>query len=71
MSDVAATLKMRLMVMLTVVVVAFLAAAALLVGYLKFGLSWALPGFVAALAVGFAAQIWFIAGLRGRSGKGA
>ncbi|MBS0364098.1 MAG: hypothetical protein JSR98_22215 [Proteobacteria bacterium] len=69
MTDAQAPLKKRLAIMAIVNVVAVLAAGSLLVGYLKFGQGWALPGFIAAMAVGFMAQIWFIAGLRG-SGRG-
>jgi hypothetical protein len=65
-----ATLKRRRAVMMTVNVLAALAALAAAVGYFKFALGWALIVFVAALLVGFGAQIWFIAGFRG-PGKGA
>ena len=59
-----ATLKRRRTVMMVVNVLAALGALAGVVGYFKFGQTWALAGFVAALLVGFGAQIWFIAGLR-------
>jgi hypothetical protein len=62
--------KRRLMVMGVVNLLAAIAAIVSVVGYFKFALGWALMVFAAALLVGFAAQIWFIAGLRG-SGKGA
>jgi hypothetical protein len=65
-----AVIKKRRAVMMVVNVAAALAALAALVGYFKFALDWALIVFVAALVVGFVAQIWFIAGLRG-PGKGA
>jgi hypothetical protein len=65
-----AVIKKRRAVMMVVNVAAALTALAALVGYFKFALDWALIIFVAALVVGFVAQIWFIAGLRG-PGKGA
>ena len=64
-----ATAKRRMAVMGAINVVAVLAALAAIVGYFKFGASWALIVFVAALVAGFGAQIWFIAGLR-RANKG-
>jgi hypothetical protein len=67
--DLAAT-KRRSAIMMGLCVIAGLASLAGLVGYFKFHQSWALGGFVAALLVGFGAQIWFIASLR-RSNKGA
>ncbi|TAJ73829.1 MAG: hypothetical protein EPO51_03035 [Phenylobacterium sp.] len=65
-----AVIKKRRTVMMVVNVLAALTALAALVGYFKLALDWALIVFVAALAGGFATQIWFIAGLRG-PGKGA
>jgi hypothetical protein len=67
--DVAG-IKKRRTVMMVVNVLAALTALVSLVGYFKFALGWALVVFVVALLAGFAAQIWFIAGLRG-PGKGA
>jgi len=67
--DVAA-FKKRRTIMMVVNVLAALTALTALVGYFKLALDWALIPFVGALLVGFAAQIWFIAGLRG-PGKGA
>jgi hypothetical protein len=67
--DVAG-IKKRRTVMMVVNVLAALTALVSLVGYFKFALEWALVVFVVALLAGFAAQIWFIAGLRG-PGKGA
>jgi hypothetical protein len=64
------TLKKRRTIMAVVNTLAVLTALAAIVGYFQFALVWALAVFVAALLVGFAAQIWFIAGLRG-AGKGA
>jgi len=60
----AATATRRMAVMGAINVVAVVAALAAIVGYFKFGVSWALIVFVAALVAGFGAQIWFIAGLR-------
>lgn len=62
--DVVA-IKKRRTVMMIVNVLAALAALSAAVAYFKFALDWALLVFVAALAGGFATQIWFIAGLRG------
>ena len=64
------TVKRRRNIMMIVNTLAALAALAAAVGYFWFELPWALGGFVVALLVGFGAQIWFIAGLRG-PGKGA
>ena len=63
-------LKKRRAVMFAVNALALLAALAASVGYFKVAQAWALAAFVAALLVGFGAQIWFIAGLR-RMSKGA
>ncbi|MFI4964619.1 MAG: hypothetical protein ACHP9T_04545 [Caulobacterales bacterium] len=72
--DVAA-MKRRRAVMMTVNVIAVLGALAGIVGYFRFGQTWALIAFLGALLVGFGAQIWFIAGLRGSKssspGRGA
>jgi membrane protein YdbS with pleckstrin-like domain len=63
-------LKKRRTVMFALNALALLAAFAAIVGYFKFAQPWALAAFVAALLMGFGAQIWFIAGLR-RTSKGA
>jgi len=69
-----ATAKRRRTIMMIVNALSALTAVAAIVGYFKFGQAWALFAFIAALLVGFGAQIWFIAGLRGptssSSGKG-
>jgi len=70
MSLDVATIRKRRTIMMVVNALAALIAAAAAVGYFKFALDWALIALVAALVGGFAAQIWFIAGLRG-PGKGA
>jgi CHASE2 domain-containing sensor protein len=64
MSLDVATLKRRRAVMMAVNALALLGALAGVVGYFKYAQPLALAGFVAALLVGFGAQIWFIAGLR-------
>ncbi len=61
--------KKRMGMMLAVVAIAMVLA---LVGaYGAFGLkaAWGLPAFIAALALGFGAQIWFIAGILKRGGS--
>ncbi len=63
-----AEMKRRRNVMIAVNSVAALGAIAFMALYLLKGLNWGLPLFVAALAVGFGTQVWFIAGLR--RGKG-
>jgi CHASE2 domain-containing sensor protein len=60
-----ATIKRRRAIMMVVNVVAAVAALVSIVAYFKLALGWALIPFVVALLVGFAAQIWFIAGLKG------
>ena len=65
MSFDAETLKKRRNMMLAINGLAVLIAAASAVGYFVYAQPLALAGFVAALAAGFGAQIWFIAGLRG------
>jgi hypothetical protein len=65
-----ATVKKRRAVMMIVNVLAALTALAAIVAYFKLALGWALGVFVVALLAGFAAQIWFIAGLKG-PGKGS
>jgi hypothetical protein len=62
--DVAA-FKRRRAIMIAANVAAALGALAGALGYFQFARDWALVVFVAALVLGFGAQIWFIAGLRG------
>lgn len=62
--------RRRLAVMGAINVAALAAGLAALVGYFRFQLDWALAAFVALLAVGIGAQIWFIAGLK-RAKEGA
>jgi hypothetical protein len=66
------TAQRRFMVMVGVDVVCVMIAILALVGGLSYHLAYGLPAFAAALVVGFAAQIWFIAGVAkdGRLGKG-
>jgi uncharacterized membrane protein len=63
------TIKKRRTIMMVVNVLAGVTAVAAIVAYFHLQLEWALVVFVAALVMGFAAQIWFIAGLKG-PGKG-
>jgi len=65
-----AQVKRRRTVMLAVNGIAVLGALSGAVAYFKYAQSWALVVFVAALLVGFGAQIWFIAGLRGSDSSG-
>ena len=58
-------MKKRRNIMLAMNAVAALAAVAAIVIYFHYGLVLAGVAFVAALLMGFGAQIWFIAGLRG------
>jgi hypothetical protein len=61
-------MKKRRNLMMAVNVLAALGALAGIVGYFEFDIGWALIAVVGALLVGFGAQIWFIAGLRGSKG---
>jgi len=67
--DLAAQ-KKRLTIMAVVNVLAVIAAMGFVVAWAKYAVSWAFVAFIAAVLVGFGAQIWFIAGFR-RTGKGA
>ncbi len=64
--------KQRFMVMVGVDAVCVMVAIAALVADLSYHLNHALVAFVAAMLIGFGAQLWFIAGLakHGRLGKG-
>ena len=66
------TAKQRFMIMVGIDALCVMAALAALVGDLRFHAPYALPTFATAIVVGFAAQIWFIAGLAkdGRLEKG-
>ena len=66
--DVDAIKKRRTAMMVANVAAAVIAVVSIL-AYFQLQLGWALIPFVAALMGGFAAQIWFIAGLKG-PGKG-
>ncbi|MBW8814435.1 MAG: hypothetical protein JF588_13495 [Caulobacterales bacterium] len=61
----AAAFKRRRAIMVGANVLAALGALIGALGYFQFAQDWALAVFVGALVVGFGAQIWFIAGLRG------
>jgi hypothetical protein len=54
--------KSRLMMMLAVNAVCFVAAAAAIIGALAFHVAWLLPVFVACIGAGVGAQVWFILG---------
>ena len=54
--------RRRLLRMIAVDVVCFLVAAAAIVGYLAGDISILGPVFVASIAAGVAAQVWFIVG---------
>ena len=54
--------KKRLTTMLAIDVVCFLLAGAAIYGYVAAGVGWLGPVFIAAIAVGLGAQIWFILG---------
>jgi hypothetical protein len=69
MSADVAVLKRRLMVMLALDAVCLVMAIAAAVGAFFYGIAWLQWVFAAALAGGFGAQIWFIAGFR-RATKG-
>ena len=62
--------KKRLTIMAVVNVLAAIVALGFVVAWAKFAVSWGFVAFIGAVLVGFAAQIWFIAGFR-RTGKGA
>jgi len=64
------TIKKRRTVMMVANAVAAVIAVVSILAYFQLQLGWALIPFVAALMGGFAAQIWFIAGLKG-PGKGS
>jgi len=67
--DVEIVKKRRGVMMVANVIAAVIAVVSIL-AYFQLQLGWALVPFVVALAGGFAAQIWFIAGLKG-PGKGS
>jgi len=54
--------KKRLTTMLAIDVVCFVLAGAAVIGYAAAGVGWLGPVFIAAIAVGLGAQIWFILG---------
>jgi len=60
-----ARVRRRRGIMLAINSLAVLAAATAAIGYFGYGQSWGLLVFAGALLVGFGAQVWFIAGLRG------
>ena len=62
--DLAAA-KRRSTIMIALSLIAGIAAAVGIYGYFKLHAVWALVAFLTAVVVGFGAQIWFIASLRG------
>ena len=60
-------IKRRRNVMMVVCAIATIVAVGSMGLYLR-GEHWALASFVAAVAAGFGAQMWFMAGIRGRKG---
>ena len=64
MTPELAAQRKRLTVMAVANVVAVVIAMGFIVAWAKFNVGWAFPAFIAALAAGFGAQIWFIAGFR-------
>jgi CHASE2 domain-containing sensor protein len=54
--------KKRLTTMFAIDVVCFLLAGVAIVGYVAFKQGWLAPVFMAAIAIGLGAQIWFILG---------
>ena len=64
MTPELAAQKKRMTIMVAVNVAAAIVAAGFMVAWAKFGVAWGFGAFVASLLVGFAGQIWFIAGFR-------
>ena len=62
--------KKRLRVMVGVVGASVLLALAAALGFFVTGQPWLLGAFVAAILIGFGAQLWLIAGLRRPKGQG-
>jgi hypothetical protein len=60
--------RKRILIMAVIVTMAAVAAVASAVGAFGFGHHWLIAPFVAALAAGFGAQIWFIVGFRPKKG---
>jgi len=58
----------RVKIMGAIVAVATLVAFVTAIGSFAYGHHWMIAPFVASLAAGFGAQIWFIAGLRAKKG---
>ena len=67
--DIAAA-KGRLVTMIAIDVVCGLIAAAAAYGAFVRGVDWAVYLVVAAVAIGLAAQIWFVVGLRAAKEEG-
>lgn len=54
--------KKRLTAMFAIDAVCFVLAGAAIIGYVAAKIGWLMPVFLAAIAVGLGAQIWFILG---------
>jgi hypothetical protein len=67
-SDLVKQGQRRVRIMGAVVALAAIVAAASAIGAFAYGHTWLIAPFVLALIAGFAAQIWFIAGLRAKKG---
>ena len=68
----AALQKKRLTTMLAIDAVCFVLAGVAIYGAVSLGMVWAKPLFIAAIAVGLGAQVWFILGwMRATKGEGA
>lgn len=61
-NDAALIQKKRLTTMFAIDAVCFVLAGAAIIGHVAFNQGWMLPVFIAAIAVGLGAQIWFILG---------
>ena len=62
--------RKRLRLMVAIVGVCVIVALVAAFGSFAYGQAWMTAVFIAALVAGFAAQIWFLAGLRRRGGEG-
>jgi len=62
MQNADAIQKKRLTAMFAIDAVCFVLAGVAIVGYVAAKISWLMPVFLVAIAVGLGAQIWFILG---------
>ena len=68
MNDLVKQGQRRVKIMGAAVAIAAIVAVPSAIGAFAYGHHWLVAPFVAALAAGFGAQIWFIAGLRAKKG---